>query len=71
MRVTYDSQADAAYIFLTDEPLMQGRDSVPCDPPPGVEAMIVLDWKDGRIVGLEVIGASMRLHSDLLAQAPR
>jgi uncharacterized protein YuzE len=71
MRVTYDPEVDAAYVYLTDEHLMPGRDSVPCDPPEGEQAFVVLDWRDGKIVGLEVLDASARLHADLLAQAVR
>ena len=71
MRVTYDPDADAAYIYLTDEQLMPGRDSVPVDPPEGMQAMVVLDWKDGKIVGLEVLDAAALLHRDLLTQAVR
>jgi len=71
MRVTYDPEADAAYIYLTDEQLMPGRDSVPVDPPEGMQAMVVLDWKDGKIVGLEVLDAAALLHPDLLRQAVR
>ena len=71
MRITYDSQADAAYVYLTDTALMPGRDSVPMDPPDGVHAMVVLDWKDGKIVGLEILDASALLHEDLLAEAER
>ena len=62
MRVTYD--ADAAYIYLTDEELMPGRESVPVDPPEGMHAMVVLDWNDGRIAGLEVLDAAALLHQD-------
>lgn len=71
MRVTFDAEADAAYIDLTDAPLLPGRDSVPCDPPDGMQAFVVLDWKEGRIVGLEVLDASRLLHPDLLANAER
>lgn len=39
------------------------------DPPEGVQAFIVLDWKDGRLVGVEVLDASSRLHHDLLEEA--
>ncbi len=69
MRITYDRTVDAAYIYLTNAALMPGRDSVPVDPPEGEQAFVVLDWKDGRIVGLEVLDASKRLHADLLAEA--
>jgi hypothetical protein len=33
--------------------------------------MVVMDWKDGKITGLEVLDASALLHADLLAQARR
>jgi uncharacterized protein YuzE len=71
VRITYDPEADAAYVYLTDEPLMPGRDSVPVDPPDGTQAFVVLDWKDGKIVGLEVLDAASLLHADLLAEATR
>jgi uncharacterized protein YuzE len=69
VQITYDPEADAAYIYLTDEQLPPGRDSVPVDPPEGIPADIVLDWKDGKLVGLEVLVAASVLHSDLLAGA--
>jgi len=69
VRVTYDPEVDAAYIYLTNDQLAPGRDSMLLDPPEGVVAMVVLDWKDGKIVGLEVLDASALLHADLLAQA--
>jgi uncharacterized protein YuzE len=69
MRISYDPEADAAYIRLTSHDLMPGRDSVPCEPPAGTDAIVVLDWKDGMIVGLEELDASRLLHADLLAEA--
>ena len=71
MRISYDPEADAAYITLTADPLLPGRDSIPCDTPDDVEGMVVLDWKEGKIVGLEVLDASALLHDDLLSEAPR
>ena len=71
MRVSYDPEADAAYISFTLETLSRGRDSVLCDPPSGEPDWIVLDWKDGKIVGLEVLDASSLLHPDLLEGAER
>jgi uncharacterized protein YuzE len=70
-RITYNPEVDAAYIYLTDEQLPPGRDSVLVDPPEGMRADIVLDWKDGKMVGLEVLDATSLFHSDLLAQAIR
>ena len=69
MRVTYDPGADAVYISLTEEPLSSGRDSVPAAAPPGVDAFVVLDWKGGRLVGIEILDARSKLHSDFLEQA--
>jgi uncharacterized protein YuzE len=70
VRISYDPEADAAYIYFTDQPLEPGRDSILCGAPPGiVEAMVVMDWKDGKITGLEVLDASSLLHADLIAQA--
>jgi uncharacterized protein YuzE len=67
LRVTYDAVADAAYVHLTAEDLSPGRDSVPV---PIVDQanlpMVVLDFKDGRLVGIEVLGAQKGLPLDLL-----
>jgi uncharacterized protein YuzE len=70
VRITYDPAADAAYIYLTGQRLTRdGRTSMPATPPPGVPALIVLDWKDDRLVGIEILDASSRLHPDLLEEA--
>ena len=69
MRITYDPAADAVCIHLTGERLTRGRTSIPATPPEGVQAFVVLDWKDGRLVGLEILDASSRLHPDFLDQA--
>lgn len=72
MRVSYDREADAAYIYLTDEPLMPGRDTIPVATPggpPGTEGIINLDYREGKIVGLEVLDAARWLHPDLLGEA--
>ena len=69
MRITYDPAANAACIYLTGDPLMPGRTSIPADPPEGVQAFIVLGWKGDRLVGIEVLDASRLLHHDLLQEA--
>ena len=71
VRITYTPGPDAAHVYLTSEPLKPGRVSIPCGLPAGVFSRIVMDWKDGKIVGLEVPDASSLLHADLLAQAER
>jgi uncharacterized protein YuzE len=72
MRITYDSQADAAYIYLTEiEPggvtsgstlnrHMEMASSVNCD----------FNAAD-QLVGIEVLGASRVLPSEVLARAER
>ena len=72
MRVSYDPDANAAYIYFTDEQLMPGRDTIPCATPggpAGAEATINMDFREGKIVGLEVLDASRWLHRDLLDSA--
>ena len=70
MKITYDPEANAVYLYLTDEPLEAGRDCMPL-----MEVltergeMVVMDWKDGKIVGIEVLNARSILHADLLAEA--
>ncbi len=70
MQITYDRQADAVYVHLTDGPLPPGRtSSVQARAPEGVEAFVVLDWRDDCLVGIEVLDASTRLPQDLLEAA--
>jgi uncharacterized protein YuzE len=69
VRITYNPAADAVYIHLTGQPLPPGRTTIQASPPPGVEAFVALDWKGDRLVGLEILDASSRLHQDLLDQA--
>jgi uncharacterized protein YuzE len=69
MRVTLDRKANAAYIYL--RPIGPGgvAKSYPCDPL-GVDGMINLDFdSDGRLVGIEVLDASGKLPSTVLAKA--
>ncbi|MEU3372320.1 DUF2283 domain-containing protein [Streptomyces sp. NPDC006660] len=72
IRVTYDEQANAAYIYFADP---QARPKVarmyPCDPTK-VGGMINLDLdEDGRLVGIEVLAASAKLPQYLLDVAER
>jgi uncharacterized protein YuzE len=69
VRITYDAAADAVCIYLTGEPLTPGRITIQAGTPPAVDGFIALDWKDGRLVGLEILDASRRLHPDLLQAA--
>jgi uncharacterized protein YuzE len=69
VRITYDRDANAAYIYLTEAELEPGRTTIPAALPPGVDGFVVLDWKDDRLVGIEILDAATRLHPDLLEQA--
>jgi uncharacterized protein YuzE len=69
VRIEYDTAVDAAYIYLTEAELTPGRDTIPAHGPPGVEGEVILDWKDGKLVGIEVLGARALLRPDLLDQA--
>ena len=70
MRITYDSEADAAYIQLSDTILPGGvAMTVPCDPRE-VGGMIHLDFNtDGILIGIEVLGAASKLPRELLERA--
>jgi uncharacterized protein YuzE len=63
MRITWDRTADAAYVSLTSTELTPGRDTV------DVGGSVLLDRKDGKLVGVEILNASAQLHPDLLAEA--
>lgn len=69
MRVSYDRETNAAYIRLTEQDLPGPHETTSAQTPTGVEAWIALDWRDGRLVGIEVLDASHFLPDDLLAEA--
>lgn len=69
LRITWDRTADAAYVYLTQEQLPAGLHTVQVDTPADVPGMVLLDFKGGRLVGVEVLNASQVLHPDLLAKA--
>lgn len=67
MRITYDSDADAAYIYLVDEIGAGGVDrTVPVEAI-ATHAMVNLDFDaSGKLIGIEVLDASNLLPDDLL-----
>lgn len=67
MNIKYDPDADAAYIQFATEIKAGGVEKTyPCDPTE-VGGMINLDFDaDGRLVGVEVLDASMLLPPELL-----
>ena len=70
MKVTYDRSVDAAYIYLADD-IGEGcvKKTYACDPDE-VGGVINLDFdEDGRMVGVEVLGASHHLPKTILKSA--
>jgi uncharacterized protein YuzE len=70
VRVTYDQEANAAYIYVREPEARKGTvTSIPVDEAPG---MIVLDFDvDGCLFGVEVLDASKLVPSEVLAAATR
>ena len=65
MRLEYDKEVDAGYIYLVDE-IKDGEavKTIELDP------NIVLDFsKDGKLLGIEVLNASRVLNKDVLAKS--
>ena len=74
MRVTYDPDTDAAYIYLSEIGAGEAQ-SIPVDlsgHPKLAGATIVLDVNDeGVLLGLEVLDASLHLPPEIVTSAER
>jgi uncharacterized protein YuzE len=68
VKVEYDEDVDAAYIYLTDIAAGGVATTVPCWP--DSEAFTVnLDFDgDGRLIGIEVMEASAKLPPEFLTR---
>lgn len=67
VKVTYDTETDAAYIYLKGQ-IEPGevKKTYPCDPIE-VNGEINLDFdKDGTLIGIEVLDASKMLSKEML-----
>ena len=69
MRVTYDPEIDAAYIYLRE--IETGGAAYTYPARPEIETdMINLDFdREGRLIGIEVLSASRHLPAELITQA--
>ena len=69
VRITYDRSADAAYIDLMPG-IAAGAATKTCPCDPGdLGMMVYLDLNaEGRLLGIEVLGASAVLPQDVLEQ---
>lgn len=68
MRVTFDAEANAAYIYLADEPPLGWRHgkTVTIDPNE-IGGMVNVDLDDdGRITGIEILDARSLLSGKIL-----
>jgi uncharacterized protein YuzE len=71
MKVKYDRDVDAAYIYLVDEIPAGGVARTISVDPQTIDGMVNLDLDDqGRILGLEVLDASKLLPPELLETDP-
>lgn len=70
MKITYDKSVEAAYVQLADEIKPGGvKKTYPCDPIE-VKGMINLNFdEEGKLVGIEVLGANNKLPKELLEKA--
>ncbi|MFI1331388.1 DUF2283 domain-containing protein [Streptomyces sp. NPDC020845] len=69
MRVTYDAEANMAYIYLVEE---IGSGEAVRQEIAGDDMAAVLDFDaQGRLLGVELFDARSRLHPDLMAIAEK
>jgi hypothetical protein len=47
------------YIHLISQPLTPGRTIIQAEMPPSSDGFIALDWKDGCLVGIEILDATV------------
>ena len=65
MNIEYDKEADAAYIYVV-HPIKAGQSSKQVK----VNEDIILDFdKQDRLLGIEVLDASKRMHKKVLLEA--
>ncbi len=73
MRVTYDPQVDAGYIYLREIDSGGAKHTVPLDDlecSVDAVASLILDFDDeGRLIGIEALGASEVLPPEILRDA--
>ena len=71
VKITYDKNADAAYIYLTDIPPAGVAFTYPCDPIE-INGMINLDFdKNNQLLGIEIMDASKKLPKEIIESATR
>lgn len=71
MRVTYDPEADAAFVYLTEIGTGGAASSAILDREIREGAVIAVFDHDDKLVGIEVLGASRVLPREVLDAAER
>ena len=71
VRITYDAEANAAYISVSDEiPAGAASEQIHSITPPSGRGEIVLDFDDaGRLLGVEILGARELIDAAVLGSA--
>lgn len=64
MIIRYDKKADAAYVYLTEDLEEKAVKTYPIDPEGG-EILVDIN-KEGKIIGVEILDASKKLHKNIL-----
>jgi uncharacterized protein YuzE len=70
IKINYDKNADAAYIYFTEFPVEIIEKTYSCDPHE-VSGMINLDFNAGKLVGIEIMDASKKLPPEVINSAIR
>ena len=70
MKITYDKQADAAYVMIADR-IQDGEAAIQLHSieTPGGKGEVTLDFdRNGKLLGMEILGAAQVLHPEVLAR---
>lgn len=71
MKITYDKQADAAYVMIADR-IHDGEAATQLYSieTPGGKGEVTLDFdRNGKLLGMEILGAEQVLQPEVLARA--
>jgi uncharacterized protein YuzE len=70
VEITYDKDANAAYVTLVAS-IARGevRETIPCESPAGTGYLFVDFDSEGRLLGIEILGARRMLPPEVLQGA--
>lgn len=71
IKITYDKEADASYIFFQEPGNQKVAKTYLCNPSE-INGMINIDFdSNGKIIGIEVLDASKKLPKSIIDNAER